>query len=511
MAAPTQPTLMKGFKRMTCPVIIMRHGGLDGVALQKHEYRALLNEMGIFLHVITGREEKEYSSIQRHGQLRTIIRELDFFHADSKLLYGNAFRKGSETEGIEEISATEWIALYDLHRKKIRDQIERVLLNVPDNTPVIIYNLISLRHLHPAAAGAIRELIEKYPNRGFLSHSADPDAERPERISRLKSFVLERISAHFPDSPYSGGPYKMDNLYHIVLNPTQKKKFLEAYDIPQDHIFEIPDFLEFKSEKACIQKVPQPGFMDFLCQNSVYPIGETYCYQKKEFQKNQIFFLSPVRPIKRKRLKEAMTAAFNYGRSRKKEIAFIVTHPDIDDRPYFVETVRFAASFNLQYIHLGKNFSLEVLNYVYTNLSSLPTIGVIASSAGGWENALNEMANACIPFFMSNQLNSFEPISKKMGIKTYGMDFHLLEKMVDRYPEGGTNLIDIPETRQMGKLFTWIDSVLDKRNRKSVVEHNYQRAYQNLSSHTTAVRLWRLIWKIYAMHTLKPQPGEAGK
>lgn len=501
---PTSPqsALINGFKRMTCPVIIMRHGGLDGVALQKHEYRALLNEMGIFLHVIAGREEKEYSSIQRHGQLRTIIRELDFFHSDSKLLYGNAFRNGSETEGIKEISASEWIALYDFHRKKIRDQIERVLLNVPDNTPVIIYNLLSLRHLHPAAALAIRELVEKYPNRGFLSHSADPDAERPERISRLKSFVLKLISANSPERPYSGGPYNMDNLYHIVLNPTQKKKFLEAYGIPEDHIFEIPDFLEFKSEKRCIQKVPQPGFTDFLCRNSVYPVGETYCYQKKEFQKNAIFFLSPVRPIKRKCLKEAMTAAFCYGRSRNKEIVFIVTHPDIDERPYFVETVRFAASFNLHYIHLGKNFSLEALNYAYTNLSALPTIGVIASNAGGWENGLNEMANSCIPFFMSDQLNSFEPISKKMGIKTFGMDFHPLEKMVDRYPEGGTKLIGLPETGQMKELFTWIDGVLDKKDRKSVVEHNYQRAYQHLSSNAIAVRLWRLIWKIYAIHTL---------
>lgn len=488
---------------MTCPVIIMRHGGLDGVALQKREYRALLNEMGIFLHVITGREEKEYGSGQQPGQLRTVIRELDFFHADSQLLYKNAFREGPETTGVEEISPTEWIALYDQHRKQIRDQIEKVLLNVPDNTPVIIYNLLSLRHLHPAAAGAIRELIEKYPGRGFLSHAADPDTERPEQISRIKAFVLKRISGRPPDAPYSGGPIRMDNLYHIVLNPTQKQTFLEVYHIPEDHIFEIPDFLAFKSATNHINTVLQPDFMELLSQKTVHPIGNTYCYQKMPVKDDCIFFLSPVRPIKRKRIKEAMTVAFEYGRRRNRSVAFVVTHPDIDDSPYFVETVRFAASLELPYIHFGNNFSLEMLNYAYVNLSALLTIGVVASNAGGWENALNEMANACIPFFMSDQLNSFEPLSKKMDIKTFGMDFQPVEKMVARHPEGGLPLIDALNTQKMDALFSWVDRVLDKKDRKSTVEHNYRQAYAHVSSHATAVRLWRLIWKIYAAHALK--------
>ncbi len=488
---------------MTCPVIIMRHGGLDGVALQKREYRALLNEMGIFLHVITGREERAYGPGRQPGQLRTVIPELDFFHADSQLLYRNAFREGPETAGVEQISPTEWMALYDRHRDRIRDRIEKVLLNVPDNTPVIIYNLLSLRHLHPAAAGAIRELIGKYPDRGFLSHSADPDAERPEQISRIKSFVLNQISSRPTETPYSGGPLKMDNLYHIVLNPTQKKAFIETYDIPENHIFEIPDFLAIESPTNHAATILQPDFVELLSQKTVRPIGHTYCYQKTPVKEDWIFFLSPVRPIKRKRIKEAMIVALEYGRSRNRNVAFIVTHPDVDDRIYFLESVRFAASLRLPYIHFGKNFSLEMLNYTYVNLSTLPTIGVVASDAGGWENALNEMANACIPFFMSDQLNSFEPISKKMNIRTFGMDFQPLEKLVEDCPAGGEPLIDALQTLEMDALFSWIDRVLDKKDRQSTVEHNYRQAYAHLSSHATAVRLWRLIWKVYAVHALK--------
>ncbi len=502
MALVPDPTLLTGIRRMTCPVIIVRHGGLDGVALQKEEYRALLNTLGIHLHVVCGREDSRFGSATKEGQLCSIVPELDLFHPDTRRLYGNAFKSGPEKEKVKPLSRAQWGSLFLLHKERIRNKIERILRNVPGNTPVFIYNILSLRHLHPAAALAVKELVEKYPRRGFLSHSADPDAERPDRIASLKGYVLERISAHAPDRPYSGGPYHLDNLYHIVLNPTQRKNFIHRWGLPRDHVIELPDFLEFPDEKAEVRQRPSPGFFELLARNCVCPRGRTYGYQRKDLGKETLFFLSPVRPVARKRLKEAMVVARQYGAYRKAAVAFVVTHPDMDDRRYFLETVRFADALGLTYIHLGRTFSTGNLNEIYADLAALKTVGVVASNAGGWENALNEMATWCIPFFMNKRLNSFAPMTRRIGIRTYGMDFDFLETLVKRHPEQEALLERLPDEGMLRPLFQWIDAALDPSSRRLLVEHNFRQAYRHLSSRATAIKLWRLVWSIHARHTL---------
>ncbi len=499
----------KDYTDLTYPIIIMRQGGLDGIAMQKHEYRLLLNCLDTKVHVIVGLEETQYGQSTAEGEARTEVDRLDFYHPDSQLLFQNAFTQGPETEGIEKISEEEWLRVFHAHKNKIRDRIEKVLLDVPDNTPVIVYNLLSLRHAQPAAAVAIRELIDKYPHRGFLSHSADPDAERPEKIARIKEFVLRVISAKDPSEPYSGGPYQLNNLYHIVLNPTQKANFLNKYGIPENHVHEIPDFLEFKSGIAVVADTPEPGFMEYLAKNSVYADGDGYTYWPTPVDDETIFFLSPVRPVYRKRLKKAMIVAHEYGKTRGKKVAFVVTHPDVDDREYFAESVKFANALGLQYIHLGKNFTIDALQYVYTNMAALRTVGVVASSAGGWENALNEMAHACIPFFMSSSLNSFKPLTEEIGILTHGMNFDHLEKLIEQRPVNELTRADLSDTPGMKEVFEWIDGVLNEKNRRSLIEHNYRQAYKHLSHHATALRLWEVILKIYARHGLPGMPGQA--
>ncbi len=47
---PDAAPFRRGFRRLTCPVIITRHGGLDGVALQKEECRKLLREAMLAPH-----------------------------------------------------------------------------------------------------------------------------------------------------------------------------------------------------------------------------------------------------------------------------------------------------------------------------------------------------------------------------------------------------------------------------------------------------------------------------
>lgn len=143
------------------------------------------------------------------------------------------------------------------------------------------------------------------------------------------------------------------------------------------------------------------------------------------------FFLSPVRPVYRKRLKESMLVEKYYGDYKHCKTAFVVTHPNKDDINYFLESVHFAFSIGLPYYHLGKTFSLYSLENVYEYFVALNTVGVIGSSAGDWENAINELARAAIPFYMNKNLNSFKPLTETIGIKTHGPDFSCISKIID--------------------------------------------------------------------------------
>jgi hypothetical protein len=485
------------------PVIIMRTGGLDGVALQAREYRHLLNSMDIGVHVLTGRCETKFTTVNPIGHKQSIISRLDFYHKDSRLLFANQFEHGTETEeGIKKLTDEEWLKLFLSHKSKIKKSILKELSNIEHNTPVLIYNLVSLRHAHPAAAAALKEIIEENPHRAFISHSADPDAERPEKIGRIKKFILPYISSNSLEGVYSGGPLILDNIYHIVLNPTQRDNFKNKYKIPTNHIFEIPDFLDFISKEPVVKLAPSRIFMNFMMEQRLKVKGKSYTYVKSHIDKETVIFLSPVRPVYRKQLKKAMLVAKAYANSRKCDVAFVVTHPNIDDKQYFLDTVKFAELIDIPYFHLGKTFTMDALDVVYENLAALKTIGVVASSAGGWENALNEMARASLPFYMNSKLNSFEPLTQEIGIKTFGIDFSYISEAVIKTEEHQHY-----DSRYINKqsfipdLFNWFDKmILDKTVRKELIDHNYRRAYNYLSHEATLPRLVKCINYIYDKH-----------
>lgn len=493
------------YKELTFAILIMRHGGLDGVALQKYEYSKLLNRLDVKTHVISGREEKEFRDEARPDwQKQTELEALYWRHGDVLTLYANSFREGPETQLAASISEGAWLELFNRSRSEIEVRIESVLDSIPNNTPVIVYNFLALRHIHPAAAVAIRNVIERSPHRGFISHAADPDAERPEKIARLKEFVKSEISANGRDEPYSGGPYRMNNLYHIVLNPTQRSNFLEKYQVDAKHVFEIPDFLDFSVVESRRLRQPSAEFFQDASHRFVVPdSAKKYRYTEGEFSEGDVVVVSPVRPVYRKRLLEAMIATDFYRRSRGVRVVFLVTHPDIDDPDYFKRTVDFAAELELPYIHYGQEFRVETLEWVYANLAAMPSVGVVSSSAGGWENALNEMAAERVPFVMNHRLNSFKPLTEVIGIQTFGMDFEELSPFVDN--GAWKNL----ETSSLSALAEWIDGALDATRRRELVESNYRQAYKWLSHEATAPRFMEALLRIYARHGLPGSPGDS--
>lgn len=489
---------------LTYPIIIMRNGGLDGVALQAREYRRLLSLLDISVHVMTGRCETKFATENPIGYKQTIISRLDFYHRDSQLIFANQFEYGTEKEGIALITDEQWHTLFAVHKQKIKDKIDKILIDTPHNTPVIVYNLVSLRHAHPAAASAIHELMLKYPDRAFLSHSADPDAERPEKISRIKKHLLPIISSNPPDQEYSGGPFNLPNLYHIVLNPTQRDNFINKYMINTENVFEIPDFLDFPSKSPSYLSHPKKIFLQFLSDCCLKSTRQGYKYVNRPVGNNTVFFISPVRPVYRKLLKEAMLVAQQYGKKFGCDVAFVVTHPDTDDKQYFLEILEFAESIGLPFFHLGERFTLESLDTVYENMAALRSIGVVASSAGGWENALNEMARACIPFFMNNKLNSYVPLTKEIGVDAHGTDFAMFTRLIGDFSAKHLRENDLTFYPEMRAAIRWIQTILDNdEERTRIVEHNYRKVYDYLSHEATLSRLVRAIEHIYKNQGLR--------
>jgi hypothetical protein len=338
--------------------------------------------------------------------------------------------------------------------------------------------------------------MEKYPDRNFISHSADPDAERPEKILRLKDFALKTISANPEGMEYSGGPYKHKNLFHIVLNPTQRSNFINKYKIPRSRIFEIPDFLEFKSNKAQMKDRAGLIFMDYLSDRALTKLDAGFTYTRHPVNRDMIFMLSPVRPVYRKRIKEAMLVAWLYGKAKNAQVAYVVTHPNKDDVEYFNDTVDFAASLNLPYYHLGKDFSLQTLEDVYENFAPLKTIGVVASSAGGWENALNELARACIPFYMNKDLNSFKPLTERIKIETHGMDFSGFNHIISNHSVEDLVKMDFSNDEELKKTFAWFDTLFDPVKRHKIICHNYRKAYNYLSYKAVRPKLLKALEEI---------------
>lgn len=83
------------------------------------------------------------------------------------------------------------------------------------------------------------------------------------------------------------------------------------------------------------------------------------------------------------------------------------------------------------------------------------------------------------------------------------MDFTVLEKAVGGWTADERARRLLHHVPAVVALFAWIDGVLSPQRRKSIVRHNYERAYRYLSSHATALKLWHLVWDTYARMSLR--------
>ena len=142
-------------------------------------------------------------------------------------------------------------------------------------------------------------------------------------------------------------------------------------------------------------------------------------------------------------------------------------------------------------------------------MAPLKTVGVVASNAGGWENALNEMAHACIPFFMNEKLNSYKPLTEKIGVITQGTNFTHFTDFISYIEPEKLKDKDLSGHSEMKSVFAWIDEVLSDESRKEIVGNNYEMAYKYLSRKATSPKLLEAILYIFSRHGLPGHPGES--
>ena len=494
---------MKKLKFDTVYWLISRVGGFDGVSLQTFEYIRLLNEIGIKVRIITGNEETQYGHINYFENNISLLKSLGFNHLDSRYLYKNSFtNNGGEPD--------EWKKVFEKHKEKIKKSLEKEILQ-KENSPVIAHNMISLRHMHSAAACAVKELIEKYPNRSFVNFAPDSDWERPGRVEKIKEHVREAIASESKVKD-GFGPYNYKNLYHIVLNHIQKAIFIDVYKIDEKQIFEIPDIIHFESKNLKILKSPEQGFLEYLSENCVFAEEGCIKYKKKDVDKDMVYFLCPVRPIKRKKIRIAIFLARQFAVSSGKNVSIVITHPNVDERideveftNYFFESVLFANKLGVNLIYLGGSLKLAkdkpdvwALKDVYNNMAALNSIGMVTSNQGGWENSINEILRAGIPLFMNRNLNSYALITKKMGIKVLDISLapcYGIYDIIKNDDSKDLKKIDAHDVPEIKKFVSWAKNnyLFNSKKRNELVKYNYHQAYLHLSSKSKEPEMIRIL------------------
>ncbi|MBN2881521.1 hypothetical protein JXM83_05730 [Candidatus Woesearchaeota archaeon] len=454
--------------------IIARTGGVDGTSLLHQNSIELLNSLGIETQTTTGIVETDLGMSEK-DLLRppTIVSELNFDNPISKKLYSQSFKKAN-------IPSEKWLPEHDYHVQTIESKIEGII-SQNSNQPIIIHNLLSLREFHPQAALALRRIISKNPHLTFISYAADSSFERPERVQTIQNYAINTI-LETSRRTNGLGPYDFDNLYHVVLNETQENIFSNGYNIPRNKIFRLPDFLPFESEVPHLESRIDLNFVDNLSKHCTRITPQGIEFYEGSIDEHTTYFIEPVRPIERKKIKTAIFIAKQYEIYTKKQAAIVITHPNKDEGGiYFNECVQLANNLNISLIYLGEDLRLKGENSLWTTyqkVSELESIALILSSKGGWENAINECVKNCIPAYMNPALPSYNEL-KRMNISVPGDNLDRANSVTQHMKPEHLHKINLPEVT---KILEWIKYATNPITREELVLQNYSNGYQNLSS-----------------------------
>ncbi|MFP4189767.1 MAG: hypothetical protein ACLFSL_01880 [Candidatus Woesearchaeota archaeon] len=463
---------------------VVRIGGWDGIALQAELWLDVLNSMKKRVRLVTGEIETEQGPLDNppfsDAEIETIP-ELNI--ENQKILYNMSFKRRYDRE--------KWVDRFVREKELLKRQFFRHIMS--SNT-VMLHNF-SIKHLIPSAWAAMYELMLEHPEKRFISIAADSPFERSyimEKFSKEVLVILKDARIWYKKTPRQiknrlakngnnryialPGPDRAPNLKYIVLNTNQKKTFHNIYGIPDEDLMVIHDIGNFDDEKVR----RKPGKNDFE-KFFKYLERNQLTSRQDELNKNDIFLISPVRPIRRKKLIEVAYAArlFQEYTNRKRRtgrVVLVVTHPNRDEKPYFTELKRFTKKFGITFIFLGNEIKLrkDEENKIYTydevmnHFSYLNSACIIGSEFGGWENGILEATEHKMPVSVNPLLPSFQDMVA-LGYNYIPAPIMIFSDLI--HASLDTDNLKFPSIKTFyDKMYS---RIFVKKTRRANVNHNY--------------------------------------
>lgn len=391
--------------------LISRIGGLDGTALQYNNYVKMFRKVfGISVYTITGKINEEFGPFRERENM-ILFPELSVEDETRNFLYANSF-KGK-------FSRDSWFPVFEKSMESIYDMLKKTISEISPEI-VVMHNLFSFAHFHIAAGVALRRIVREFPGIKFVSMAPDSDFERKERLGMMEEEIVGLLSSN----KKLPGPVYAENIYHVVLNSSQMRQFVEDYNIPESHVFKVPDFEDFYT---MYRLEFRKDFMPLLEKNHLSFIDGAIKYTEKKCSEDDFYILFAVRPVERKKIIPSMLIAklLLSDKINGRMLKFVITHPDREENgDYMQKIAAFAESEKLDLIYLGERIKLRkqedsdfTLDEVYFHLSKMKTVGFVGSSAGGWENVTVELSKHSIPVFVNPELPSFK------DMVSLGLDF----------------------------------------------------------------------------------------
>ena len=485
--------------------LITRIGGWDGISIQSKLWIKLLLSLRKKVTIATGKIEEMAGPMDVYPFSRTrnvVIRDMSL--GAQSWLFKNSFRGKYERR--------KWLKRF----LKAKNSIKAKLGKLCDENDIIIAHNFSIKHLVPAAWAAVYELASENPDKKFISIDADSPYERGFVISDVNPEVLWIIgnpdlwmgkdideidksltSVRGKKLQVLPGPVPLPNIFHVSFNNYQSRVIREIYGINPDNLTVIPDMGEFTGPRPWRRIASGPVLRMISSCQIVNP--------RTSVTKDDVFILSPVRPIYRKNLKYIAFLADQFRlylseNGKKRNVFLVITHPTdkaVDNESYWKELKKEVASLDITLVHLGEKLLLRRKKgrkgILYTEfmwaISKLNSASIIGSTSGAWENGIVESTEAKLPVSVNPLLPPYQDMVM-MGLQYIPCPITRASIMLKR---GLGNLVWMNDA-SIEKFFESLhDMIFDKKKRKRIVENNFSIGKKNLSINTVRPVIKRII------------------
>ena len=209
--------------------------------------------------------------------------------------------------------------------------------------------------------------------------------------------------------------------------------------------------------------------------------------------RDDIFIVSPVRPIYRKNLKHIAYLADQYRlylreNGQDRHVFLIITHPTdkaVDMGSYWKELKKEVEGLGITLVHMADSLLLRrkkgrsgiIYNEFMWSLSRLNSISIVGSMSGAWENGIVESTEAMLPVSVNPMLPAYQDMIM-MGFRYIPVPITRAARMKERGSGDKSWINDASIESFFG---TMSEVIFDRDKRKEIVEHNFSVGKERLS------------------------------